>query len=399
MLAIRSVEHEFDTTGSVMKPIRVAFMTNFIPPYWKPVLTSLSERYPNLRILVSTPMEPNRSWDVDWQGLDVVLQKTLTLRGKWRHPKGFREQLFVHLPIDTVAQLRRFRADVVISAEMGFRTLLGLLYRKLQPQSKLVIWAEIAESTERGRGLLRNLFRRLLGHQADMFIVMGESGARYLRTLHIQDSKILQIPYATKVHLFTETSLTKTPEQARRWLYVGQLIERKGLMPFLDVAVRWASANRDCTIEFLIAGDGPIRDELNHFACPANLRVRLLGHVPYGNVSTIYADSGVFVFPTLADTWGLVVNEAMASGLPVLGSVYSQAVEMLVSEGENGWNFEPDNARDTYNAIDRCMKTPMEELHLMRERARSTALGLTSEDMARRIELAVDSILAAPRRS
>ena len=43
--------------------------------------------------------------------------------------------------------------------------------------------------------------------------------------------------------------------------------------------------------------------------------------------------SGIFVLPTLADEWGLVVNEAMASGLPVLGSVYSQAAHELCGDG------------------------------------------------------------------
>ena len=51
---------------------------------------------------------------------------------------------------------------------------------------------------------------------------------------------------------------------------------------------------------------------------------------------------GVLVFPTLADEWGLVVNEALAAGVPVLGSLYSQAVEELVRDGENGWTFRPD---------------------------------------------------------
>ena len=47
---------------------------------------------------------------------------------------------------------------------------------------------------------------------------------------------------------------------------------------------------------------------------PDNLRVRWIGHVPYERMPEIYAEAGILAFPTLADEWGLVVNEAMAAG-------------------------------------------------------------------------------------
>ncbi|MDQ2842694.1 MAG: hypothetical protein M3Y72_16975 [Acidobacteriota bacterium] len=131
---------------------RVILITNVIPPYHKSLLDRLHLRYPTMRILLSTPMESNRSWKLEWEGLDVVVQKTITLHRQWRHPKGFSEPLYVHLPLDTLAQLRRFRPDVVISWELGTRTMLAAAYRMLRRRTRLLVWAEVAESTERGRG-------------------------------------------------------------------------------------------------------------------------------------------------------------------------------------------------------------------------------------------------------
>lgn len=368
---------------------RLAILNNFIPPYWKPVFACLAERYAHFRVLVSTPMEPNRAWDIDWQGLDVIRQKTITLRGSWRHPKGFKESLFVHLPIDTVSQLRRFHADVVLSVEMGFRTLMSLAYRKLNPKSKLIIWAEIAESTESGRGKLRGALRRFLARHADAFIVFGNSGARYLRTLNVADSEIFIVPYATNVSHFGRNSLRRAGQQQRRLLYVGQLIERKGLLPFLQVLTRWASDHPDRPVELTLAGEGPLHRKLREISTPANLKLELLGNIGYEDLPRIYAMSGVFVFPTLADSWGLVVNEAMASGLPVLGSVYAQSVEMLVVDGRNGWTFRPDSPEDTYRAVDCCMNTAIETLEEMREQARDTAGMHTPEHVAYLIDQVV----------
>ena len=62
-------------------------------------------------------------------------------------------------------------------------------------------------------------------------------------------------------------------------------------------------------------------------------------------MAEVYAKASLFAFPTLADEWGVVVNEAMAAGLPVLGSIYSQAVEELVEDGVSGWVFRQMNRR------------------------------------------------------
>ncbi len=103
---------------------------------------------------------------------------------------------------------------------------------------------------------------------------------------------------------------------------------------------------------------------------PANLRLAFLGRVEYENLAAIYVEAGIFVFPSLADAWGVAVNEAMASGLPVLGSIYSQAVEELVEDGRSGWVFHPDDSAEVYRAIDRSMNTPIAALNEMRENAR-----------------------------
>jgi glycosyltransferase involved in cell wall biosynthesis len=108
----------------------------------------------------------------------------------------------------------------------------------------------------------------------------------------------------------------------------------------------------------------------------------------------IYAECGIFAFPTLADTWGVVVNEALAAGLPVLGSVYSQAVEELIEEGQTGWTFHPDHNGDTYSALERALNTSVDELNSMRQRARAKAMLYTPETVADNIARAVSRMVS-----
>lgn len=374
------------------KAVRVAFLTNFIPPYWKPVLSNLSRSYRNLRVMVSTAMEPDRTWKVDWEGLDVVLQRTFSLPVNVRNALGFREKIYIHLPIDTLQQLRRFRAQVVISAEFGFRTVLAVLYRRLNRRSRLVVYADLSQRTESARGWVRALVRQAIVRNVDSFVVLGESGARYIRNFGVPPDRISKVPYATDVARFRQIPLIRTDESARRLLYAGRLVERKGLLPFVVALAEWLSIHPGHRAELVLAGDGPLRPALEQLARESGLQITFLGDRDYHAMPEIYAEAGIFVFPTFADTWGLVVNEAMAAGLPVLGSSHSQAVEEMVQDGSNGWTFRTDHKDEMLRAIGRSMTAPLETLAEMRERARSAALALTSEGMARRLESVIDSV-------
>ena len=231
MLPLHSAELDPYAQRTAARPLRVAFLTNLIPPYHKPVLHLLAQRYRALRVLLSTPMETNRPWKVDWDGLDVVVQRTYTTRGVWHHPRGFSEALAVHIPLDTLQQLRYFSPDVIISTEMGARTLLALLFRKLNAASRLIIWAEAAESTERGRGWARHAARKIFVRNADAFLAVGGSAVKYLEGMGAPADKIFKIAYTTDIGRFARNPLTRPPERAHRLLFCGQYVERKGLLP------------------------------------------------------------------------------------------------------------------------------------------------------------------------
>jgi glycosyltransferase involved in cell wall biosynthesis len=336
-------------------------------------------------------MESNRPWKVDWQGLDVVAQRTYTAKGIWRHPRGFSEPLAVHIPIDTLRQLERFSPDVVISAEMGARTLFAILFRTFRPASRLIIWAEAAESTETGRGLARYLARKTFVRNADAFLAVGASSVKYLARLGAPPPHIFQIAYTTNNSCFAVSPLTRPPRLARRLLFCGQFVERKGLLPFLQNLSRWAEDHPERSVEFALAGDGPLRERLSRIPLSRNVKLEFLGVFQYDELPKIYASAGVFVLPTLADTWAVAVNEALLSGLPVLGSVYAQAVGELIEDGQNGWLFKPDNAEDSYRAINRMMTTPLAGLDAMRARGRASALRHSPASVASLIGLAVSS--------
>jgi glycosyltransferase involved in cell wall biosynthesis len=242
-----------------------------------------------------------------------------------------------------------------------------------------VIWADLSEHTESQFGHSRTLFRRLLLPAADAVLVNGASGARYLQRLGVPSDRIVLAPFSTDMSALMSIPAARAPSAALRLLYVGQLIERKGLEIFLAALVEWSKRHpgRNCEVWFV--GDGPLRKTLENFPVPASIGLRFFGNVPYEALPAYYAQVGILVLPTLWDTWALVVNEAMAAGLPIFGSVYSEAVQELVQDGLTGWTFRPDAPDELRRALEQALSSSAPALDAMREAARDRIRYLTPE--------------------
>ncbi len=377
---------------------RVALLTNFIPPYRVPVLNALSRRVGHLRVLVSTAMEPNRDWAPSWDSLDVQLLKSWILRYHQKHPSGFDDEIFLHIPYDTLSALWRYRPEAVISAEFGLRTVQACLYHLLVPSSKLVVWATVSEVSEKGRGIIRRMLRRLVLRLTDEVIVNGRSGADYIRSLASEALAISIIPQVVDSDHFTPSKRdardsSTTAMTNLNLLYVGQVIRRKGLHLILSALESWCLKHPEIRVQLQIVGDGPLRTAISAVPMASTFSVKWEGAVRYESLPSFYRDTDVLVFPTLSDEWGLVVNEALACGVPVLGSAYSQAVSELVRDGVNGWVFEPDSQASTFAALDRMLGTLTKVSgDDFRASVRSTVDHLTPDAAAERIS----EIVASP---
>jgi glycosyltransferase involved in cell wall biosynthesis len=379
--------------------MRVALLMNFIAPYRVPLLEALHRQVGELRAFLSTRMESDRPWNANWGTLDVVVQRTLTLRGRYHDPFGFSRVLHIHIPYDTLPQLRRHAPDVVISAELGMRSLQAALYRTLRPSTRLLIWAMLSEHSERDWGTMRTALRRRILRRADGVLVNGESGARYIGRFGVPQDRIFRINQPVDAGQFAAAARRRPADSLVRLLYVGTLSERKGLVGFACHLADWARRHPARELEICWVGDGDQRAALAAIALPPNLSQQFRGNLPYAELPGCYADADMLVFPSLLDEWGLVVNEAMAAGLPVLGSIYSQAVEELVAEGHTGWVFDPLDEHATLAALDRAFATPPTALVAMRQAARQRSLALTPTAASERIMAAIRQIVAQPRSS
>lgn len=135
-----------------------------------------------------------------------------------------------------------------------------------------------------------------------------------------------------------------------------------------------------------------MREQLTSYQWPDNIAVKFLGNVPYNDLPNLYANVGLMAFPTLADEWGLVTVEALAAGVPVIGSMYAQSVEEMVVDGVNGWTFFPDRPDTTYDAISKALSASTTDLNTMRRVGRDCAVRITPESVTDMMMEAIDYV-------
>lgn len=129
-------------------------------------------------------------------------------------------------------------------------------------------------------------------------------------------------------------------------LYIGRLSIEKGVEVLIK-ATRFISENR----KILIIGDGPLRNKLEILARNTSKNIQFLGWVDTEELIKFIIKSKILVVPSLSEPQGIVVIEAMACGIPVIGS-NTGGIPDMIEHGRNGWLVEPNNPEILGNTIE-----------------------------------------------
>ena len=185
----------------------------------------------------------------------------------------------------------------------------------------------------------------------------------------IPEDKILLVPYGVSRSAFKP--LNKVYDKGLKVLFVGEVNQRKGICQILDAA----KSLHDYDIEFNIIGAG--REYCSELYTPYEKYVNFRGRVPFEDLQMYYGTSHIFVFPSMGEGYGLVLPEALASGLPVIASQNCAGPDLI----KNGYNGFIIDAGETQQLVDKILwfYNNMEQLPQMQENAIESVSDLTWE--------------------
>jgi glycosyltransferase involved in cell wall biosynthesis len=242
--------------------------------------------------------------------------------------------------------LRQANPDVLIVG--GWDQIAYQLARafRVGSNTRLLWWVESTLRDRRSEGAtVRAMKRRLVSAGADI-VVPGSASLAYVESLGADRSRIWVAPNAVDNAAFSDGP--RAPKEPVGFLFVGRLESGKGLGTLLDAWTR-SGGSVDLSIVGVGALETSIRRRIAETSMPP---AKLLGHLEREELVDAYRNADVFVFPSVSDPWGLVVNEAMAAGLPVIASSAPGAVDDLVRDGDNGFVVPPFDASSLATAID-----------------------------------------------
>ena len=179
----------------------------------------------------------------------------------------------------------------------------------------------------------------------DGYLIVGSRSREYLLHYGADPARCFAAPHAVDNQFFAQAASRLRPSRAevRRSfgvpetafvpLFVGRFVDRKRPDLFVE-AVTQAAAGRP--IVGLMVGDGPDRPAVENWIRTHDAPVRLSGFLNQGEIARAYVAADVLVVPSTWETWGLVANEAMATGLPCLVTDGVACAGDLIVPGESG---------------------------------------------------------------
>lgn len=337
---------------------KLVIVTEIIAPYRIPVFNALARR-PEIDLHVIFLSENDASLR-QWRVYKDEINFQYEVLPSWRQRFGRHNVL---LNRGVFSALNKIRPDVILCGGYNYLASWQLACWARVHRVPMLLWSEsTALDKRRGRRLVEFMKRRFLS-LCRAFVVPGRSALQYLKDLGIPDGRIFTAPNAVDIQLFAALA-----EEARRgelqvrarlslplryFLYVGRLVRAKGVFDLVEAYAQLDDEIR-AKVGLVFVGDGADRSKLLERASQITPgTIQFFGFVQREGLPEFYALADALIFPTHSDTWGLVVNEAMSCGLPVIATSVAGCVVDLVQDGWNGFVVPPRDATQLATAMAR----------------------------------------------
>lgn len=230
----------------------------------------------------------------------------------------------------------------------------------------LTVWENVPFLSVRSfKGLSSNeAIVRYVRESTDMFIAVTGRARQALLIEGVKDDRIRTIPAGIDTDRFRPgpadpgtLSRMGVAEGDLKVLFIGRLVREKGVLDLL-YAARLASMDKSLdNVKFILAGGGPEKEHILSLARSMGIddRISIPGSFSYGEVHRLYNSADIFILPSIPtpvwqEQFGMVLAEAMASGLPVISTLSGSIPEVV---GDSGVLIQPNDPVSIYHEVKR----------------------------------------------
>lgn len=338
--------------------MRIAYILTHPIQYQSPLIRHLVSQGINIRVVYATDITAAMYHDIgfgkaiEWdlpllQGYDYSV-----LKPNSQIPSGFRGiRQFVNL---IKAEIQRIDADVIWVHGWGNAYSIAGVVAGWSLGKRILLRGEthmqsLSPNKSRLRRMLHKLTIRNILSMADAFLAVGTANSNFYREHGISKDRIFMTPYVVDNERFQSLARQSTINSES----IRQSLSIRDDQPIVLYCAKLIDVKDPCTLikaigmlngvepVLLMVGDGARREMLEDLAkTVAPGRVRFVGFKNQSELPAYYAACDLFVLPSVFEPWGLVINEVMNAGKPVIASSCVGAVLDLIVPGLNGDVFE-----------------------------------------------------------
>jgi len=305
---------------------RIAHVIGAIAPYTNRLYEAVGKRFPGrFHVIACTDTEPTRGWNVP----EAVNYNRIVLPGYRKHLNDLHS---FYLNPAVIQVLRAVDPGIVVLGSLSPTGVIAGLYALATGRILGVSTDGVMETDPGVHSLLYRIPRKLLMPRASLGFGACEASLRLLEHFGLKQG------YGTVYPLVPawerQRPVRGFAERPYDLVFCGRIDERKGV-PFL-ITVLEALKARGVSPSLRVAGEGPLQGALEEAAHMLGLTARFDGYTQTEQLEEVFSSGKLFVFPSQFDPWGLVTNEALQCGTPVIGSPHATSVRELVAPNGAG---------------------------------------------------------------
>lgn len=245
--------------------------------------------------------------------------------------------------------LEKTDADIVIIGSSPWS--LNTWIVKRWAQKNAIPYVIFSEPPNQNRSklnrIIKNVIGKLLFKDAAAFAGVTKKTCETIVELYNFNKPTFVLPYYSDLANFFSIPHRSSKTRVTKFLFLGELTHRKRL----DLAIE-AFEEVSESFELNVVGDGPLRQELEKSANNIQYgKIIFHGKVAYSGVHNILAHTDFLMLPSEHDGFGMVVVEALASGIPVIASDHVMSAVEFIENGKNGWLFKTGNIQELEKII------------------------------------------------
>ena len=352
---------------------KVLLVTNIPNPYRLPLFNELHRQLTaagmKLYVLFGAGGYDRRKFELDWKEAEFQYE----ILGSRGLNVGGREKTMMTYG-GLRGAIRRNKPDLIIVSGFSLATL-KLWLLSFSRRLPYIIWSGSVLFPGWYDSAARRWLRKRMIKRATAYIAYGSKAKEYFVEMGADPGKVHVAINTVDTSFFSgETKRLRTEpshDGRRHLLYIGYLEPRKNVSNLLELAAKLMQRRKDFVLD--IVGSGSEEVLLKQKAEDLQLAdfVRFHGFRQKAELPAFFARASCFLFQTDFDIWGLVLNEAMAAGLPCLASKSAGAVTDLLDHGVNGYIVDYRDQDSVLGYLEGVLNHPA-EARAMGDRAAAT---------------------------